>query len=109
VRGDPARERLDLAERLPDEREVAEAEVAEPAVDELRGRARRPGGKIAALDERDGEPVARRELGDAGAEDSAADDEQVEALAAEPIEGRGARFARRVQGRASRTCARSSR
>ena len=109
VRGDPARERLDLAERLTDEREVAEAEVAEPAVDELRGCARRPGGEVAALDERDGEPVARRELGDAGAEDPAADDEQVEALAAEPFEGRGARRRPRRQGRASRTCARSSR
>ena len=109
VRRDPARERLDLPERLADEREVAEAEVAEPAVDELRGCARRPGGEVAALDERDREPVAGRELGDAGAEDPAADDEQVEALAAEPFERRLARRGRGAQGRASRTCARSSR
>jgi hypothetical protein len=109
VRGDPARERLDLTERLPDEREVAQAQVAEAAVDELRGRARRPGGEVAALDERDREPVARRELGDPGAEDPAADDQQVEALAPESLQRGLARGGRGAQGRASRTCARSSR
>jgi hypothetical protein len=106
VRRHAPRERLDLAERLADEREMSEAEVAEPAVDELRGRARRPRGEVAPFDERDREPVPRRELGDAGPENPAADDEQVEALAPEPFERRGARIR---QGRASRTWARSSR
>src|SRR5205814_7546789 len=57
---------------------VAEPEIPEPAVDQLRRRAGRRGGEVALVDERDREPVSRRGLRDAGADDAAADDEQVE-------------------------------
>ena len=43
----------DLGQRLADEAEVAEPEVAQPAVDQLRRRARRARREVVALDERD--------------------------------------------------------
>jgi hypothetical protein len=60
-------------------------------MDELRRRARRPRREVVALDECDREAVARGQLGHAGADDPAADDEQVEAFRPQPLEARRAR------------------
>ena len=57
--------------------DVAETEVAEAAVDQLRRGARRAAAEVAAVDERDSEPVRSGELGDPGPDDPAADHEQV--------------------------------
>ena len=85
---DVAAEGMHLGERLADEAEVAEAQVAEPAVDELRRCTRRARGEVVALDDRDVEPVPGRNLGDAGADDPAADDEKVEPPRAQTLERR---------------------
>ena len=58
---------------------VAEREVAEPAVDQLRGAARGAGGEVARLDEGDAQAAARRLARDARAADPAADHREVEA------------------------------
>ena len=76
--GDVAAEGVHLGERLADEAEMPEAQVAKPAVDQLRRRARRARGEVVALDDRDVQPVPGSDLGDAGADDPAADDEEVE-------------------------------
>ena len=91
---DEPAERVHLGERLADEAEVAEAEVAQPAVDQLRRRARRARCEVVALDERDPEPVAGGDLGDAGSDDPAADDEQVEPSRPQALE-RGCSLAHR--------------
>ena len=83
MRCDDAHEHASLVMRLADEADVAETQEAEPAVDELRRRARRRTGEVALLDERDPKAVRARRLGDAGADDPAADHEQVEAAGAE--------------------------
>ena len=85
-RDDPA-ERMHLGERLPDEAEVAKSQVAQPAVDELRRCTRCARREVVALDENDPEPVPRRDLGDSGADDPAADDEQIEPFTAQALEG----------------------
>ncbi len=69
--------------RFADELHVAEPEVAKAAVDQLRRGARRGGAEVAAVDERDAEAGAGRFVRDAGADDPAADDEQVEGRARE--------------------------
>ena len=79
MRRDDAHEHAPLVVGLPHEPHVAEAEVAQAAVDQLRRRARRRAGEVAPVDERDAHPVRARGLGDAGADDPPADDEQVEA------------------------------
>jgi hypothetical protein len=79
-------ERAHLSLSLADEAEMAETQVAKPAVDELRRRARRSRSEVVALDECDAEPVPRRDLGDSGADDPAADDEQVEPLCPQALE-----------------------
>jgi hypothetical protein len=76
-----------LLVRLADEPHVAETQVAEAAVDELRGRARRRGAEVALVDQRDREPRVRRLVGDAGPDDPGADDQQVELAACELFEG----------------------
>ena len=86
VRGDDAHEGAPLLVCLADEPHVAETQVAEAAVDELRGRARRRGAEVALVDERDREPRARRLVGDAGSDDPGADDQQVELAARELLE-----------------------
>ncbi len=73
--------------RFAHEPDVAEPQVAEPAVDQLRGCARGCPGEVAFVDERHVEPVRGRSLCDAGADDSAADHEQVELARAELLEG----------------------
>ena len=85
---DVAAEGVHLGERLADEAEVAEPQVAKPAVDELRRCARRARGEVVALDDRDVQPVPGGDLGDAGADDPAADDEKVEPPRAQTLERR---------------------
>ena len=86
VRGDHARERVPLGVRLAHEADVAHLQVAQAAVDELGGRARRGARQVAALHQRDAQPGAGPEPGDRAADDAAAHDEQVEALACERLE-----------------------
>ena len=66
---------------------MAEPQVAQPAVDQLRRRARRARGEVVALDESDPEPVPGGHLGDARADDPAADDEEIEPLTPQALEG----------------------
>ena len=78
MRGDDVRQRPPLVMRLAHEADVAQAQVAESAVNQLR-RGRRGGCReVAAVDEGDRQPVRRRGLGDARPDDPAADDQQVE-------------------------------
>ena len=86
VRRDDAAQRMHLGEGFADEAEVAEAQVAKAAVDELRGRARRARCEVVALDERDPEAVPGRQRGDPGPDDPPADDEEVEPLASQALE-----------------------
>ena len=86
VRGDHAHEAAPLLVRLADEPNVAEAQVAEAAVDELRGRARRRRAEVALVNQRDHEPCARRLVGDSGSDDPGADDQEVELAAPELLE-----------------------
>ena len=81
VRRDDAHQVAALLVRLADEADVAHLQVAQAAVDELRRGARRRAGEVAALDERDVEAVRGRRLGDPGADDPAADHQQVEPAA----------------------------
>ena len=64
--------------RFADELDVAEAEVAQPAVDQLRRRARGCRTEITAVDERDREPRPRSLVRDSGADDARSDHEDVE-------------------------------
>jgi len=84
---DVAAERVHLGERLPDEAEVTEAQVAQPAVDQLRRRARGARREVVTLDQGDPQPVARGDLGDAGADDPAPHDQEVEPLRLQALEG----------------------
>ena len=85
MRRDDGQESTALLVRLAHETDVAQPQVTEPAVDQLRRRARRGAAEVAAVDERDGEPVPRRRRCDSRADDAAADHEQVEALGREPL------------------------
>jgi hypothetical protein len=84
-RNDP-HEKPSLAMRLPDEPDVAEPQVAETAVDQLRRRAGRGAREVALVHERDPQPMGAGRLGDPRADDPAADDEQVEPLRRETLE-----------------------
>ena len=68
------------------ELDVTEAEVAQPAVDQLRRRARGRRAEVAAVDERDREPGPRSLVRDPGADDPASDHEQVEPPLGERVE-----------------------
>jgi hypothetical protein len=72
--------------RLAHEAHVAEAEIAETSMDELRGSARGRAAEVARVDERDREACAGGVSRDSGADDPAADDEQVEATLDELVE-----------------------
>jgi len=63
--------------------------VAQPAVDQLRGGARRSGAEVAAVDQGDIQTQLAPARRDRRTEDAAADDEQVERLSLEPVEDRG--------------------
>ena len=87
MRRDDVHQHPPLVVRLAHEPDVAEPQVAEAAVDQLRRGARGRAGEVALVDERDVQPVRRRRLGDARADDPAADHEQVELGRAEPLDG----------------------
>src|SRR5205823_4961902 len=92
-----AQQPLALLERLAHEPDLEVLEVAEPAVNEPRGRAARATGEIVALDEEHREPRERGLARDRGAVDAPADHDHVERSA----RGRGGRRFARVlaQGR----------
>ena len=83
-------EALTLGEGFVDELDVALLQVTEPAVNELGRLGRRARGEVVAFDERHLETTRRGIERDAGAGDATADDNEVEGLVAEAIEGRGA-------------------
>ena len=78
VRRDDLRQHAPLVMRLAYKANVAESQVAEPAVDELRRRARGPAREVPRFDQRDREPEPGGVGGDGGANDPSSDDEQVE-------------------------------
>ena len=96
VRRDRVQQRPALAMCLADELDVAEPEVAQPSVDQLRRRARRRRAEVAAVDERHREPGPRRLVRDPGADDPAADDEQVELPSGERVEALSQRIRPRL-------------
>ena len=91
VRRDASHQQAALLVCFAYEAHVAEAQVAQPSVDELRRGARGLAAEVAAFDERDREPVPGRGCGDAGADDPAAHDQQIEVSARKLFErdGRG--------------------
>src|SRR5947208_19822 len=90
VRGEPP-QAATLANPFENEPHLAVLEIAESAVDELRGATRRPRGEVRVLDERRREAPHGGVARDARAVDAAADHEEVERLGAEAAERRAAR------------------
>ena len=90
VRRDAGHQQAALLVRFPYEAHVAEAQVPQPSVDELRRCARGLPAEVAALDERHREPVPGCGRGDAGADYPAAHDQQIEVPAGELFERTGA-------------------
>ena len=86
MRRDDGQQSPPLLVRLADEADVAEPQVPEAAVDQLRGRGRRARAEVTLVDQRHREPGARRRRRDPRADDSAADHEQVERPAPEPLD-----------------------
>ena len=84
-----------LVVRLADETDVAEAQVAQAAVDELRRRARGSRAEVPGVDERDGQARACGVGSRGGADHPAADDEQVERPRRERLARRGPAGGRR--------------
>lgn len=99
---DDLRQYAPLVMRLSYEADVAEAEVAQPAMDELRGCARGAASEVACLHERDSESGARGMGRDPGADDAAAHDEQVETALGELGERPSCRLGHRVEPTLSR-------
>jgi hypothetical protein len=87
MRRDDLHEQPALVMSLADEANIPEPEIAEAAVDELRGSARGARTEVAAIDERDSEARTRCLGCDSGADDAASDHEQVEGLLSEPVAG----------------------
>ena len=77
------RENPTLDQRLANERDVEVLQVAQAAVDHLRGAAAGAAGEVVAFDQGDVVAAAGRVERDAGAGHSAADHEDVELLAVE--------------------------
>ena len=80
VRREPLQQQTPLAQRLPHQPEVEHLQVAQAAVDQLGRARRRAAGPVAGLDQRDAEPAGRGVEGRPGADDPAADDEDVDLL-----------------------------
>src|SRR5438270_4289885 len=78
---------LSLIERFAHQPELQLFEIAQPAVEHLRTATRGAGSEVASLDERHLQPACRRVQRGTGADDPAADDNDVELLAAEPRPG----------------------
>src|SRR3954469_9679794 len=76
---------LALVQRLPHQPELELLEVAQSAVEHLRRAARGAGGEIAGLDESDLEPAGGRIQSRARADHTAADDDDVELFASQPL------------------------
>ena len=108
VRRNGVEQRAALAMSLAHELDVAEAEVAQPAVDQLRRRARGRRAEVAAVDERDRKPGPRCLVRDPGADDPAADDEQVELSPGERVEISHSGFVQARQPAASVTSMRAN-
>jgi hypothetical protein len=83
----PVEEEAALLERLSHQAEVEHLEVAEPAVDQLAAAAAGAAGQVALLHESGGQAAGDRVEGDAGADDTAADDEHVELVGAARRQG----------------------
>ena len=81
VRGERGENQAAFVQRLFDQGEVEHFQVAEAAVDELRGAGGRARGPVVGLDDADAEAARDGVQGGAGAHDSAADDQDVEFLA----------------------------
>ena len=81
VRGEHGEDQPALVQRLLDQGEVEHLQVAEAAVDELGGPGRGAGGPVVGLDDADAQAAGDGVQGGAGADDSAADDQDVEFLA----------------------------
>ena len=88
VRRQRRQRQLALVQRLPDQPELELLEVAQPAVEHLRRAARGARREVTGLDERDLQPAGRGVERGAGADDAAADDDDVELFAAEPFPAR---------------------
>ena len=84
-------EQAPLEQCLTDQPEVEFLQVAQSTVHELRRAARRAGGEVATLDERDAVPARRGVERDSGSGDAAADDDDVEALLGQSRQRRVAR------------------
>ena len=81
VRRQPVEQQPALLERLADQAEVEHLEVAQPAVDQLAAAAAGAAGQVALLQQAGAEPAGHRVERDARADDTAADDEDVELVA----------------------------
>src|SRR5262249_18611602 len=90
VRRDAGHEMAALLVCLAYEPHVAEAQVAQPAMDELRRGARGLPAEVTAFDERYRKPVPSRECCDSGPDDPATHDQQIEVSAGELLERTGA-------------------
>ncbi len=78
---------LPFQQGLADQPEIELLQVAQTTVNELGGAAARTGGEIRLFDQADAVAARRGVEGDPGAGDPAADDEDIEALALESLEG----------------------
>jgi hypothetical protein len=86
MRAEPAEQQRLFAQRFADESEVELFEVAESSMNQLARSARRPGGPITLFDQRDGESTTRGIEGSPRADDTSADDHDVEAGCGRTIE-----------------------
>jgi hypothetical protein len=80
VRGDPVQHQLAFPEGFADQAELQLFEVAEAAVEQLAGPARRAGGQVSGLDERDPQAPRRGVQRGPDPDHAAADDDDVEGL-----------------------------
>jgi len=87
MRRDDLHQQPPLVVSLANEADVAEPEVAEAAVDELRGGGRGACAEVAAVDESDSEACTRRLGCDSRTDNAASDHEQVERPLPEPLAG----------------------
>ena len=94
VRRDRPGERPPLVVRLAHQADVPETQVAQAAVDELRGCARRARAEVPGLDQRDGEARACGVRRRRGTDHAAADHEQVECRPPERLARSGTPLAR---------------
>ena len=80
MRGDLLQQQAPLRQRLGDEAEVEHLQVAQAAVDQLAGPARRARGEVAGLDEPDAEAARGRVERRTASDHATADDQDVELL-----------------------------